>query len=149
MPDLENRTKRHQIQGHLPTAVDGKIDRKKTPSTTRPDLYAEHKKCFWLVDDLNDALVEPKSKIDVQDQVRRLLALVTMHFRHEEALFALYGYLDGRCHCERHSAILAKSRQLSDELNKAISPVAWVKYGSLISRAVEEHLEEEQVIYEI
>ena len=147
MLDLRNRTQRYLFQDHLPTKADETTDGSDVPRPSKPDLYAEHKKCSWLVDDLNDVLIAPRSKIDVQDLVRHLLAVVAMHFRHEEQLFSLYGYLDGPRHRELHSGILAKSRQLSDELNKAVFPVGWVKCGSRIARMLEEHLAEEQVIY--
>ena len=145
--DLRNRTKRHQFHDHLPTKADETADGMDAPGTCKPDLYAEHKKCLWLVDDLNDVLIEPRSKIVVQDHVTHLLAVVAMHFRHEEQLFALYGYLDGSRHRELHAGILARSRQLSNELNKAVSRAGWVKCGSRIARMLEEHLAEEQVIY--
>ena len=147
MLNLRNRTNRHQFQDHLPTKADETTDGWDASGTSKPDLYAEHKKCFWLVDDLNDVLIEPRSKIDVQDLVSHLLVVVAMHFRHEEQSFSLYGYLDGPRHRELHSGILAQTRQLSDKLNKAVSPSDWVKCASRIARMLEEHLAEEQVIY--
>ena len=85
--------------------------------------------------------------MDVQDQVHRLLAIVTRHFRHEEELFARYGYLDGPRHCERHSEILTKCQQFVDKLNESVPPAVWTAYGSLIGRMLEDHLDEEQGMF--
>ncbi len=112
-----------------------------------PDLYAEHVKCVCLVDELNDAFIDRKSKVRVQERVRSLLAVLAEHFRHEEELFAQYGYLDGPRHCERHAQILARYQQLAETLDGAAFPAAWIECGSLIGRMLEDHLEEEKVIY--
>jgi len=123
------------------------IDRNESPSVDNSDLYAEHRKCIELADDLNAALIEGRSKTDVQDQVHRLLAIVTSHFHHEEESFARYGYLDGPRHCERHSEILTKCQQFADKLNESVPPAVWTEYGSLIGRMLEDHLEEDQVMF--
>ena len=120
---------------------------KDCPGADERDLYAEHVQCFCLVDELNDALIDKKPKVRVHEQVRNLLAVVAEHFRHEEELFAQYGYLDGPRHCERHAQILASFRQLADKLDGAAPPAAWIDCGSLIARMLEGHLEEEKVIY--
>lgn len=125
----------------------GTIGSRKSPGIDEPDLHAEHRTCFWLVDELNDVLLDQRSKQYVQDQVLRLLASVTTHFRHEDGLFSQYGYLDGPRHSERHSEILAKYQKLSDKLNNALLPAVWIECGSHIGRMLEDHLEEERVIY--
>lgn len=117
------------------------------PGVYEPDLYAEHVQCLCLVDALNDALIDKKPKVRVQERVRSLLAVVAEHFRHEEELFAQYGYLDGPRHCERHAQILARYQQLADKLDGAALPAAWIECGSLIARMLEDHLEEEKLIY--
>ena len=147
MLNLRNRTKRQGLQGRLLAKTAQAFGGKDCPSAAKPDLYSEHKRCFWLVDDLNDALIGPSSKVAVQGEVRRLLAVVARHFRHEEELFARYGYLDGPRHCKRHSEILATCQQLSSKLNQAVHSAVWIECGSLIGRMLEEHLEEERVIY--
>jgi methyl-accepting chemotaxis protein len=123
------------------------IDSNESPSVDEPDLYEEHRKCIELVNDLNAALIEGTSRMDVQDQVHRLLAIVTSHFRHEEDLFARYGYLDGPRHCERHSEILTKCQQFADKLNESVPPAVWTEYGSVIGRMLEGHLEEDQMMF--
>jgi|WetSurMetagenome_2_1015567.scaffolds.fasta_scaffold554468_1 hemerythrin-like metal-binding protein len=123
------------------------IDSKESPSAEEPDLYAEHRQCIKLADDLNNALIEGRSKIDVQDQVHRLLAIVASHFRHEEDLFVRYGYLEGPRHCQRHSEILTKCQQFADKLNEPVLPAVWIEYGSQIGRMLEDHLEEDQVMF--
>ncbi len=122
-------------------------DRNESPGLDEPDLYAEHRKCIELADELNAALIEGASKIYVQDQVHRLLALVTSHFRHEEELFARYGYRDGPRHCERHLEILTKCQQFVDKLNESAPRLVWTEYGSLIGRMLEDHLEEDRVMF--
>jgi hemerythrin-like metal-binding protein len=100
-----------------------------------------------LVDELNDTLIDQRSRQQVQDQLRRLLAVVTTHFRNEDGLFLRYGYLDGPRHSKRHSEIVAKFQKLSDKLNSARLPAVWIECGSRIGRMLEDHLEEERVIY--
>ena len=125
----------------------GTIGSRKSPGVDEPDLRAEHRTCFWLVDELNAVLLDQRSKQHIQDQVCRLLAAVTTHFRHEDGLFGRYGYLDGPRHSERHAEILAKCRKLSDKLNNARHSAVWIECGSRIGRMLEDHLEEERVIY--
>jgi hemerythrin len=126
-----------------------KIDSEENSGPGNPDLFAEHNNCHRLVNELNGAIAERKSKLEIQDRVRRLFIAVAIHFRHEEQLFARFGYLDASRHTNRHANILAEYLQFSDELDLAVRPAVWIECGSLIGRMLTEHMSKEETMYGI
>ena len=149
MIGLSKTTRLNAPSERTPAVTAATIDIKHRSSADSPNLYAEHIKCIWLADELENAINERQSKAAIKEIVWRVYIAVEKHFRHEEQLFVQYGYVDGLRHSELHSTLLARFQQLSNELDTAVHAEVWIKCGSIIARMLAEHLKEEQVIYGI
>jgi hemerythrin-like metal-binding protein len=147
MLNLREHSKLHHPVPHTSAGTFAKFEHQERLDGGYRNLYEEHRTCSRMLDNLDDVIIAGKSKSDLQDVVRRLFIAIWMHFRHEEELFAQYGFVDAPRHSALHSKILSNFLQLSDEIDRTALPAVWSNCGALIEQMLTQHITEEDALY--
>ncbi len=72
------------------------------------EIDQQHQKLVSMINELNDAMKQGKSKDVLGKIVTGLISYTAIHFKTEEKYFAQYGYPDADSHNSEHSAFVQK-----------------------------------------
>lgn len=78
----------------------------------------QHKKLVNMINALNDAISEGRSKDIMQKIFDGLAVYTTKHFAYEEDLFAQHGYAQSAAHQAEHNALLAQVGELKTKMDE-------------------------------
>ncbi|MBU2511937.1 bacteriohemerythrin [bacterium] len=82
------------------------------------EIDLQHQKLITLINELNDAMTQGKSKAILGKIVDGLVIYTTVHFKTEEKYFAKFGYPDANSHEKEHSAFIQKVTDVKDRFEK-------------------------------
>lgn len=78
------------------------------------EIDQQHKKLFGMVDELNTAMAQGKSKEVLRDTINGLIRYTSTHFKQEETYFAKFGYPDTAAHKNEHINFVQKVKEFRD-----------------------------------
>lgn len=112
-----------------------------------PEIDDEHKRFVILLNNLNAAIRERASAMALEALMQDVFADVREHFRHEEQLFAQYGYEGHDRHARQHEQIIRKFEEMSDTFRGNISESERIQIGLDIKNILVSHLINEDMKY--
>ncbi len=81
------------------------------------DIDREHRALFAVSNDLLNAIVNARPKVEIDRIISTLVKEVTFHFDHEEAIQRSIGYAQAEEHSRIHRNLLDKAVKLIDDFN--------------------------------
>jgi hemerythrin len=86
-------------------------------STSIPTFDEHHKVLFAMVNELNEAMQQKRSKEAIGSVLQRLISYTGTHFAAEEEVFRQTGYPEEAAHCRQHRDLVQKAVALQTKFN--------------------------------
>lgn len=112
-----------------------------------PEIDAEHEYTIYLINCLNDAIIDGATGEEILRHLRLIVEDASRHFAHEEALFAQWSYPELGVHAEKHAQILLMLNETVDRFGLGCNEQEMIECGLDIKGALIEHLLAEDMKY--
>ena len=112
-----------------------------------PEIDEAHRRFISMVNALDHALNARKHQREIQRIMNLLIEEALQHFRHEERLFAQYGYPDAMYHAGMHAKIMRELVIVKQQFDTAGFSEDWIGDGLQIRQLLMDHLLEEDMKY--
>ena len=117
-------------------------------SMLNPQIDAEHRCLFALVNELNSAITsQQKDKADIVRIMHLIMDDTVAHFVHEENLFIVKGYPEVYVHSQSHAALVSTLKQVLKEVQSTEWSGRWIEIGLTIRDQLVGHVVNEDVRY--
>ena len=84
-------------------------------STSIPTFDDQHKKLFVMINELNEAMQQKRSRDVIGSVLQGLIAYTETHFAAEEEVFRKTGYPETDLHCQLHRDLVQKALGLQEQ----------------------------------
>ena len=82
------------------------------------EIDRQHQKLVMLINELNEAMKQRKTKEILGNIVDGLLSYTAIHFKTEEKYFAQYSYPDASTHNQEHTAFVKRVADFKEKFDK-------------------------------
>jgi len=88
------------------------LDWRSSFSVSNPEMDAHHQRLFRLLNDLHEAILTQRGRVDMGPIIDRLFEHTLNHFAAEEQLMESCGYPDLEAHRQEHERLLERVREM-------------------------------------
>ena len=124
-----------------------KIEWSDALSMLNPQIDAEHKHFFALVNELNGAIIDRLDKAEIEHIMNLILEDAVAHFAHEERLFAELRYPRAQEHARLHTELINILQQALKKIQQTEFSRVWIETGLDIKNQLVEHVLNEDTQY--
>ena len=117
-----------------------KIEWSDALSMSNPQIDAEHKHFFALVNKLNRAINDRRDKAEIERIMNLILEDAVAHFAHEEQLLAERGYPRAQEHARLHAELINTFQQALKKIQQTEFSRMWIYTGLGIKTRLVEHV---------
>jgi hemerythrin len=112
-----------------------------------PEIDNQHRAFVGRVNDLNQAILEVKSKVTVERLMELMLTEATSHFTSEVELLKARQYPRTADHARKHQELIDQLNRLIEEIREDDLSFVWAVKGLRIKQLLVDHLLREDRLF--
>jgi hemerythrin len=105
------------------------------------EIDDEHKKLVGMLNELHDAMTANRAKEHLGRVLDGLIGYTATHFKHEERLFAQYGYPDATAHAKEHADLTGQVLEVQRRFKNGETGTLTMEVMNFLKRWLVTHIQ--------